>query len=210
MKVNWYKVGVFSAIAIAIFLFGRKCGSDGTVKGTSNDTATVRVDTLPGFLQVIIDTHYVPQPYKVVQYRPVYRTDTLEMDDRVDIIYLDTTGIVISYYSDTTKIDFGHVIISDTISENRIAGRGVKTNQRLPIIKETVTIFQPPKNIVYLGFSGTGSKQNFFYSIGTDLSLKTRNDRIYSAGVNLTRDNQVLFEGGVKFPIRLKQRVYSR
>lgn len=204
MKVNWYAIGFFSVIAAVLFFWGWKCGN---AEKVAPENGVVIYDTIPGKIEVVIDTQYVPKPYKVVQYKPVFKTDTLEL---TEIVQVDTSQIVLDYhrrryYSDTVKIDFGHAIINDTVTENRIAGRGVKTNQRLPVIKETVTIFQPPRNILYLGFSGTGSKQNFFYSIGTDLSLKTRNDRIYSAGVNLTRDNQVLFEGGVKFPIRLRK-----
>lgn len=209
MKVNWYKVAFFTVIAVALFLIIKGCDGGslfGWKKG--KDTISVKHDTI--YLLSKADTHYVPQPYKVVEYKSVlrYRTDMLEL---TEIVQVDTSQIVLDYhrrrfYSDTVKIDHGTAIINDTVTENRIAGRSVKTNQRIPVIKETVTIYQPPRNIVYLGFSGTGSKQNFFYSIGTDLSLKTRNDRIYSAGVNLTRDNQVLFEGGVKFPVRLRKR----
>lgn len=210
MKVNWYKISVFAAIAIAIFFFGRKCGSGGSV--VANDTVSVRIDTLPGIIQVVIDTHYVPKPYKVVD--KVVETKVVKFDHfKTDTVYThpDPHGIKrfmldSAFYSDTVNIDHGTAIINDTITENRIAGRGIKSTIQIPIIKETVTIFQPPRNIVYLGFSGTGSKQNFFYSIGTDLSLKTRNDRIYSAGVNLTRDNQVLYEGGFKIPLKFSKK----
>lgn len=212
MRVSWQKLVImFVVIATAIFLLLRSCGGDVFSCNKGRDTVSVRVDTL--YLPAKIDTHYVPQPYKVVVYKPVlkFRTDTIEYHDGIDVFYLDADSVgaeqyySVKYYSDTVKIDYGTAVIEDTVTQNQIAGRGVRTTMKIPMLTKTVTLFQPKRNIVYLGFSGTGSKQNFFYSIGTDISLKTKNDRMYTAGVNLTRDNQLLYQGGVKFPIRLKK-----
>lgn len=205
-KLNWYKIAVFATIAIVIFLLGRKCGDGGSPVQPGVEV----VDTV--YLDTTTEVAYIPVPVKVVEPEVVYKTDTLET---FEVVQVDTSQVLIDYhrrryYRDTVSIEYGTAIISDTITANRIAGRSVKTHLQIPVITSTVTVYQPPRNIVYLGFSATGSTQNYFYSIGADLSLKVKNDRIYSAGVNLTRDNQLLYQAGVKFPIRLRGKIYDR
>lgn len=195
-KVNWWKWGLFAAIAVWLFLYGRKCGRDSCK--VSVDTAAVKRDTfyIPG--GIVFDTHYVPKPYKVevVRYEAVKnQVDSL-------IIIENCEGIV--HYRDTVKIDHGSIAIIDTIEGNRIAGRRVVANLQIPVIKETMTVYQPKRTIGYVGLNVSGGPQNYLYSAGVDFSLKTKNERIYSAGVSLTRDNQVLYQAGYKLPIRFR------
>lgn len=204
MKTNWWKWGALTVIAIALFLFGRKCGSDNVKAVVHKDTVRVTVDS--GYETVVIDTHYVPKPYKVVTVRHI--SDTVEMPVIVEVVNDSAWINQVAFYRDTVKVEHGSVTISDTISRNRITGRGVKVSQRLPVIRETVTLYQPKRNLVYLGVNVQGGPQNYLFAAGADLSLKTKNDRVYSAGVSVTRDNQVLYQGGVRFPIRL--RIFDR
>lgn len=198
MKTSWLKWAVLAVIAAALFFLGFKCGSGNTTAGT------VKRDTVPGQLKVIIDTHYVPKPYKVIDRQIITNIDTVPVLEQIDTSQIVIDYHRLRYYSDTVKIDYGSAIISDTVTENKITGRSVKATLQIPVIKETITLYQPKRNIVYFGLSAQGGPQNYLFAAGADLSLKTRNDRMYSAGVSLTRDNQVLYGIGVKFPIRLR------
>lgn len=201
MKTNWWKWGVLTAIAAAIFYGGWKCGSGNVKPGSA---VTIR-DTIitPG--QLVIDTAYVPKPVKVV----VRDTIGYSWHDTMFISPGPTNEInrVIhkAYYSDTVKVSYGSVTITDTITDNRIIGRSVNADISVPTVTKTVTLTQPKRAILYGGLNVSGGPQNYLFSLGADLSLKTKNDRIYSAGVSLTRDNQVLYGIGMKFPIRLKK-----
>lgn len=203
MKTNWWKWGALTVIAAALFFWGFKCGGDNVKAVVHKDTVRVTVDS--GYETVVIDTQYVPKPYKVVELA-MAKTET---DAVYQHITVDTMAILADYhgqryYSDTMAIDHGTAVINDTVSQNRITGRSLKVSQRIPVIKETVTLYQPKRNIVYLGVNVQGGPQNYLFAAGADLSLKTKNDRIYSLGASVTRDNQVLYQGGVRFPIRLK------
>lgn len=195
-KVNWYKIGVFAAIAIVLFYAGCRYGSG----GKQLPTVVTKIDTVVGknLVTIIRDTVYKPKISNVV----IHHYDTTKIFEEN---FCSDTAI----YSDTISVKYGKVIINDTISENTIHSRGFKIDQTLPptptivkTAKETITL--PKRSIFYLGFSGTGSKQNYFYSIGSDVSLKLKNDKIYSIGASLTIDNQILFGLGIKFPIKIK------
>lgn len=205
MKTNWWKWGALTVIAAALFFWGFKCGGDNVKAVVHKDTVRVTVDS--GYETVVIDTQYVPKPYKV--YGGINGGIINTVDTVYQLVQIDTSQLLIDYhrqryYSDTVSIDHGTAVISDSVSQNRITGRSLKVSQRIPVIKETVTLFQPKRNIVYLGVNVQGGPQNYLFAAGADLSLKTKNDRIYSLGASLTRDNQVLYQGGVRFPIRLR------
>lgn len=207
MKTNWWKWGALTVIAAALFFWGFKCGGDNVKAVVHKDTVRVTVDS--GFETVVIDTHYVPKPYKVVEYKVdssgnVNSGNKIPLFDSSQLLQIMKDYEASRYYSDTVSIDHGTAVINDTVSQNRITGRSVKVSQRIPVIKETVTLYQPKRNIVYLGVNVQGGPQNYLFAAGADLSLKTKNDRIYSLGASLTRDNQVLYQGGVRFPIRLR------
>lgn len=154
---------------------------------------------LPGKETIIIDTQYIPTPYSVTKKETIMmvKTDTVEVPVIVEV----SEGT--AYYRDSLPVSHGYAIIQDTVAGNRITGRNFRLNQSLPIVRETVA--EKKKNVVYLGLNAQGSKQNFFYSIGADVSLKAKNDRIYSLGVGVTKDNQLLYGAGFRWPVRLRK-----
>ena len=110
----------------------------------------------------------------------------------LDTIYLidsikDTITIVKDYnqvkvYSDTMRIDsIGYAYIQDTISQNKIQGRGFSANFNLPTITITKVIEPKSNNQLYLGFIGDLKHSNGQIGIGGSIALKTAKNTLYTA-----------------------------
>jgi len=110
----------------------------------------------------------------------------------LDTIYIidtikDTITIVKDYnqvkvYSDTMRIDsLGYAYIQDTISQNKIQGRGFSANFNLPTITITKLIEQKSKNQLYFGFIGDLKHSNGQIGIGGSVALKTAKNTLYTA-----------------------------
>jgi hypothetical protein len=110
----------------------------------------------------------------------------------LDTIYLidtikDTITIVKDYnqvkvYSDTMRIDsIGYAYIQDTISQNKIQGRGFSANFNLPTITITKLIEPKSKNQLYLGFIGDLKHSNGQIGIGGSIAIKTAKNTLYTA-----------------------------
>jgi len=215
MKINWYKIGFYLCAAFVVFLLLRSCGGPGGSYFSCNgkrDTISHKIDTTIN--RDSTDTVYVPTPVYIRDTiagkpKPYAVHDTLEtFEYEVKVEPVDTAAILKQYYqyaiySDTQKIKRGTIIINDTVTQNRIARRGLKTFISDTTIKETVVLSQPKKMILYLGFSAIGSRKDPFHMAGADLSLKGKNDRQYSIGANIQNDGTLFYEAGIRFPIRL-------
>lgn len=112
----------------------------------------------------------------------------------LDTIYLidtDTVTIVKDYnevkaYSDTIRIDsIGYAYIKDTISQNKIQGRGFSANFNLPTITISKLIEQKPKNELYLGFIGDLRHSNGQIGIGGSIAFKTAKNTLYVANATM-------------------------
>jgi hypothetical protein len=114
---------------------------------------------------------------------PFVVLDTIYIIDRVT----DTITIVKDYnqvkvYSDTMRIDsIGYAYIQDTISQNKIQGRGFSANFNLPTITITKLIEPKSKNQLYLGFIGDLNHSNGQIGIGGSIALKTAKNTLYTA-----------------------------
>lgn len=114
---------------------------------------------------------------------PFVVLDTIYLIERVT----DTITIVKDYnqvkvYSDTMRIDsVGYAYIQDTISQNKIQGRGFSANFNLPTITITKLIEKKDKNQLYLGFIGDLKHSNGQIGIGGSIALKTAKNTLYTA-----------------------------
>lgn len=109
----------------------------------------------------------------------IYNIDTTTIY-KLDTIYKDYLQAKV--YSDTIRIDsVGFAYIQDTISQNKIQGRGFSANFNLPTI--TITKFVEPKrkNELYLGFIGDLKHSNGQIGIGGSIALKTAKNTLYTA-----------------------------
>lgn len=199
---TYFKYSVILIGIVVLFLLFRRCG-DGDKKVTS-DTLKVKIDTF--YMPSKTDTFYRP-PIVKTEYRSVikYKTDTLESFSTVDTSEILKDFFAVNYYEDEIQVEYGKVIIHDTITTNMIAGRVVKTEFKIPVIEKTITVTRPPKNIFYVGFGAMGSEQNFIEQTKVSFGFKAKNDKYYGLEGALSREGSVLAGFEVKIPIRLKK-----
>ena len=135
---------------------------------------------------VVSDTVYQQKTFnKFIKGKsiPFVVLDTIYLIERVT----DTITIVKDYnqvkvYSDTMRIDsVGYAYIQDTISQNKIQGRGFSANFNLPTITITKLIEKKDKNQLYLGFIGDLKHSNGQIGIGGSIALKTAKNTLYTA-----------------------------
>lgn len=111
--------------------------------------------------------------------------------DTIFIEFTDTITIVKDYnevkaYSDTIRIDsLGYAYIQDTISHNKIQGRGFSASFNLPTITVTKLIEPKRKNELYLGFIGDLSHDNGRIGIGGSIALKTAKNTLFVANATM-------------------------
>lgn len=135
---------------------------------------------------IIADTVYQEKTFtKFIKGKsiPFVVLDTIYLIDKIT----DTITIIKDYnqakvYSDTIKIDsLGFAYIQDTISQNKIQGRGFSANFNLPTITITKLIEPKSKNQLYLGFIGDLRHDNKQIGIGGSIALKTAKNTLYTA-----------------------------
>jgi hypothetical protein len=146
---------------------------------------------------VIIDTDTVYQQKTFTKYIkgksiPFVVLDTIYNIDEIH----DTITIVKDYnqvkvYSDTMRIDsLGYAYIQDTISQNKIQGRGFSANFNLPTITITKVITPKPKKEVYLGVLGDLRAFDNKVGLGLGLGYKTAKNGLFT--INATTNHYSL------------------
>jgi len=205
-RISIFKWSIALIAIIVLFLLFRRCGNGGNVKPTT-DTVSRKIDTV--WLQSKTDTFYTP-PIVKTEWRTKlkYKTDTLET---TEYIIADTSLILqeyfaYHYYEDTINVKYGSVYINDTVTENKIASRRVRTNFSIPVVKETITLRQPKSGIAYLTFGVKGSDQSFLEQTEVGIAWKAKNEKFYELNGALSR--QGILMGGFKIgiPIRLNKK----
>lgn len=135
---------------------------------------------------VISDTVYQEKTFtKYIKGKsiPFVVLDTTYLIEKVHdtITIISDYSRVYSYY-DTIRIDsLGYAYIQDTISQNKIQGRGFSASFNLPTITVTKLIEPKRKNELYLGFIGDLRHDNKQIGIGGSIALKTAKNTLYTA-----------------------------
>jgi len=108
--------------------------------------------------------------------------------DSVFIPVHDTIKIVSDYsrvysYLDTIRLDTNNfVFIQDTITQNRIIGRGFSANLSEKTIIQTRTITPKPKNALYLGVLADLRQDKSLQGVGIGLMLKVKDRAVIGLG----------------------------
>lgn len=109
----------------------------------------------------------------------IYNIDTTIVHDTITIVK-DYNQVKV--YSDTMRIDsIGYAYIQDTISHNKIQGRGFSANFNIPTITITKILETKSKNQLYLGFIGDLKHSNGQIGIGGSIAIKTAKNTLYTA-----------------------------
>ena len=108
--------------------------------------------------------------------------------DSVFIPIHDTIKIISDYsrvysYLDTIRLDTNNVVfIQDTITQNKIIGRGFSANLSEKTIIETRTITPKPKNALYLGVLADLRQDKSLQGVGIGLMLKVKDRALIGVG----------------------------
>ena len=210
MKITVKDIIFIILVIIGCILLFRACKACDGMGGKPTHTDTVKVVTDTVYSYNVTDTVYVPQITKITNtvYKPFTVHDTLETYEvRIDPV--DTAKILARYYqkvnySDTQKIEFGSVIINDTVTQNRIVSRGFKTNLSVPTITKTITLRTPERTQIWIGANGMTDLKQLY--VGAELMLKTKGNIAYSGGVMVGQNGGQYYTGGVKVLLRFKKR----
>jgi hypothetical protein len=97
-------------------------------------------------------------------------------------------------HSDSIRIDTnGYVKITDTVQKNLIIGRTTEVKLKYPVIKETITIHQQPKNQLYIG-GGIGASQNAAVNqVRIGALFKTKKDQLFGANIGISTQGTVVY-----------------
>lgn len=137
--------------------------------------------------------HDTPKVEKI-KGEPIYvyqttarRKDTIYIDRPA---HVDTPAILADYYSrvyytDTAKVKFGRLIIRDTVTRNRLAGRSIISQLEFPDITTTKTITPAPKRELYVGGI-------IGYQVGIGALYKDRKDQLFGVSMSLTQHGTLL------------------
>jgi hypothetical protein len=184
-------------VLIAIIVFQRTgCGPNKAAKGP--DTVTVHDTTYDVHDSLIVKkmTIYKTLPPVHDTLPPQYVADTNYA--KLKIQYENLLGLFLArnVYVDSLKLDsVGYVVVSDTLSSNKLNNRGYQYNYKIPTIHTTTTItkYAPLKNQLYAGGGIGGNKTLGITNLNAGLLLKTKSDKIYSVTVGTNTEGQISY-----------------
>jgi hypothetical protein len=118
---------------------------------------------------------------------------------------IDTVNILKNYYakyfySDTLKIDtLGYAVINDTITQNTILARDIRTNVLIPTTTITKEIYLNNREF-YWGLGLQGKKDQLNY-LGGELLYRNKKYQVYGLGVGVNENLQPVISGRLYWKI---------
>lgn len=196
-------------IALLLFMYLR-CGKGKTQPSISSSKVdTVFIDT--GRVISKTDTHYVPKPYRISVkdtfpfYESVYPDQPLDSNQLTEL-YNGYYGL--SYYRDTVLNEGGNVVeVMDTLSQNKIIGRGVLSELSMQTITKTVTITETQQRRVtgYVGGKLGGNKIHPLQMGSVTGGFMDKKGWYYGGAYTIILNQRPVYEFQMMFPIRLKK-----
>lgn len=136
------------------------------------DKVITKIDTLKVPHDTTIYKKGKNIPYKVLD--SIYLIDSFPVHDTA---YIVKDYKEVKSYSDTLRIDTdNYVHIKDTISQNRILGRGYDAHFVQKTITITHDIYHKPKNELYLGLVGDLRRFDNKIGVGVGINYKKQNE----------------------------------
>lgn len=195
--MNKFYIGAIIALILVIFL-QRACSPK------PKDKIASRVDT---FYVHINDTviEHVPVPLKVlVEGKPVLlkSTDTIIryefITEAVDTVAILRDFFATRYYSDTNRVQYGDIVVEDSVTQNKIKFRRVLTNFSIPQVHQEII---KPVNQFWFGLSAGSNGQTI--GIGPEILLKTKLDKMYTGGITLFPNSPIYYHVGLYWKLHL-------
>lgn len=157
----------------------------------------------------VVATKTIKYPVKVLT-RVIYKYVTVVKTKKVNVpvpkieykivevagkpTALDTVAILQQYYPKNVFTDVlvlekgqGKVVITDTVSHNRLVGRTWTADIKPKLVRERVEVIQPPVRELYLGPEVTTNFNGVNNWYGLNALLKTKGNSIFKlgAGINM-------------------------
>jgi hypothetical protein len=157
-----------------------------------------------GSVTIVRDTVYQQKTFTKYKKGNDIHSYTI-LTDSVQIPVHDTIRILSDYsrkyaYSDTIQIDTNNIFyIQDTISQNRILGRGFSAKLSEKTIIETRTITPKVKNAIYLGITTDFRQDKTIDNLGIGAIYRVKNKALI--GFNLKAGQSVKY--GLGFYLKL-------
>lgn len=147
-----------------------------------------------------IEVQYDTVETVTTSYVPKYITRVETVIDTITTP-IDTLEILQNYYakffySDTLQVDtLGYAVINDTITQNMILARDIRTNLLIPTTTITKEIYLNNREFYWgIGLQGRSSQLNY---LGGELLYRTKTQQVYGVGLGLNQDFQPVFSGRV-------------
>jgi hypothetical protein len=124
---------------------------------------------------------------------------------------VDSLAVVKDYfatrvYKDTLKLegDLGYITVTDSITKNALAGRLWNSNVNKTTINNTIYLKELPRTQLYIGGS-LGMQRPENLTIGGNLILKDKKDRMYGLGYGVNSQLNSYFQASMLWKISLKK-----
>ncbi len=181
-------------VLVAIIFFMRSCGGE---KIITEPKIITKIETK-------WDTVTIDKPV----YIPKWKTKIVtkyEVDSILVNIPIDTLEVLKDYYAKNVYIDeivldsLGVVVITDTISQNSIFSRQVKSDILIPTTKITEEIYINNREFYWgLGIQGRSDQLNY---VGGELLYKSKKKQIYGVGLGVNQNFQPVLSGRLYWKI---------
>lgn len=163
-------------IALGYFLFGRgSCNFD--ISTPKYDTISTKIDTL----YQRFDSTVYKKGKDIFHDTTIYVELPVEVLQQVDTAALLKEYFAINVYKDTLQLQdsLGYIAVTDSISQNKIAGRTWFYDVKKTIINKEITLREKPKSHIYAGIAMNGLAN----SAEANVFLQNKKGKILQLGV---------------------------
>ena len=171
---------VIIIVLIVVIVLLRQCSGGGEITPTEPTIITkteVRYDTI---------TKEVPKYIPKIVTRIERDIDTLLIAQNVDTLSILKDYFAKYVYVDVQTLDSLNLVITDTLTENRILARSIKYDLIYPTVTNTETKYINAREFYFgFGLNGTNSQLNY---VGAQLLYRSRKKQAFGLGVGINQN----------------------
>lgn len=186
MKNSFKNIQTLLIIVLVVLLFLQRSCSSNPIPDTKIVTKIeVKYDTI----NTVTKTYIPKWKTKIETIHDTFQAD-------IDTLAILKDYYTKYYYSDTLKIDtVGYAIINDTITQNFIAARKIKTNILIPTTTITKEIYLNENELYWgLGLQGRTDQLNY---LGGELLFRNKKKQVYGLGIGVNQDFKPVLSGRI-------------
>lgn len=201
---KFYTIVILGLILCLLLREGCNCARINKLEKDCGKTV-VRVDTA-WIKEAVNIPVYVPTPGQTIYHEvPKYYTkvingDTVRTEIHDTVLAKDFFASV--PYADSVSVKYGKVYINDTISQNRITSRAIRTDFNIPVV--TKTVIKQPRGYLSAGVGVQGDMKDYINAAGVSIMWTSKRRFSVEAGTMYGLSNRITYGLGLKFPLSLK------